>query len=94
VIVVVGFFVLFFILRFICVKINSCRNKAEIINVPNVRQNQQTLTQGIYRPTTISDTFEEMRSHRPRIESVHHCPPPAYDKIALDLPPSYDSIQK
>jgi hypothetical protein len=62
-------------------------------NASNMRQNQQTLPPDCYQPAIISNTFEEMRSHRPRIQR-YHCPPPAYDKIVFDLPPSYDSIQK
>jgi hypothetical protein len=88
----VGFPILLFIFIIICGF--RFRNAGDSVNVSNMRQNQQTFIRRTYQPTTISDTFEEMRSHRPRIQSVHYCPPPAYDKIALDLPPSYDSIQK
>ncbi len=63
------------------------------INASNMRQNQQTVPPDCYQPAIVSNTFEEMRSHRPRIQR-YHCPPPAYDKIVFDLPPSYDSIQK
>ncbi len=63
------------------------------INASNMRENQQTFPPDSYQPAVISNTFEEMQSHQPRIQR-YHCPPPAYDKIVFDLPPSYDSIQK